>query len=382
MFVFEPERVAGVLDWLPALALLLSDPREEGRPSAAFERMRLTDRALYRLLANAHYPHVRESLLGIDAAAAGGLTLKELRSANLPGEFGSYLQEALLADQFLTRGLAVSKGQAGNGPIPDLEIVANDFTATVEVYSPRSWQWRNDWLADVGDTLKYADIPYAYKASVDVVVHGIPVDTELLEKMILDTGRDVLARLTTDLGNLDETVAGATWTYEHRGGEITTLMEFTRVEHNNTRLDRRVSVSPPGEIFHVEPEFADVLRKVREKAERRQAERGSGTLHGLSADVSRTGIDYALETGRIILDAAGATCAEIDLDQLGLDFIALTWPCRDRNGPKRGVRATVLFEDARITNDQLRRLFDLPQVRQLGQASLPHWQRYTCSRRS
>jgi hypothetical protein len=360
MFVFDPERVARVLDVLPALAPLLRDPRMEGRPSGVFERMRVTDRALYRLLANPHYPHLRESLRGIDGAAAGGLKLKELRNANLRGDFGSYLQEALLADHFLTRGLAVSKGQARNDRNPDLEIVASDFTATVEVYSPRSWQWRKDWLDDVVDTLKYADIPYAYNASVDVVVYGIPVDTDSLETMILDTGRDVLTRLTTDLGSLDETVAGATWTYDHQRGEITTTIEFTRVEHITTGLDRWVSMSPPGEIYRAEPEFDDVLQKIRDKAEKRQVERGSGALRGLAADVSRTGIDYELETGRINLDAAAAARAGIDLDQLGLDFIALTLPCRGKGGPKRGVRATVLFEDTRITNEQLRQLFELP----------------------
>jgi hypothetical protein len=360
MFVFDPERVARVLDVLPALAALLRDPRAEGRPSAVFEGMRLTDRALYRLLANPHYPHLRESLRGIDAAAAGGLNLKELRNANLRGDFGSYLQEALLADHFLSRGLAVSKGQAGHGRNPDLEVVASGFTATVEVYSPRSWQWRKDWLDDVVDTLKYADIAYAYNASVDVVVHGIPVDTELLEKMILDTGRGVLSRLTADLGNLDERVDGATWSYDHQRGEITTTIEFARVEHTNIGLDRWVSMSPPGEIYRVEPEFDDVLQKIREKAEKRQVEGGSGVVRGIVADVSRTGIDYELEAGRINLDPAAAARAGIDLDELGLDFIALTLPRRGKGGPRRGVSATVLFEDTRTTNQQLGQLFELP----------------------
>lgn len=360
MFVFDPARVARVLGTLRALAPLLPDPEVEGRPSAVFAGMRLTDRGLYRLLANPQYPHLRESLRGIDAAAGGGLNLKELRNANLRGNFGSYLQEALLADHFLTRGLAVSKGQAGNGRNPDLEVVAGDFTATVEVYSPRSWQWRKDWLADVVDALKYADIPYAYNATVDVIVHGIPVDTELLEKMILDTGRDVLALLAADLAALDEAAAGVTWTYDHQGGELTTTIEFTRFERNDTGLDRWVTMSPPGEIYLAEPEFDDVLKKIREKAEKRQADRGSGVLRGLAADVSRTGIDYEFESGRITFDPAAAARAGIDLDQLGLDFLALTVPCRGKDGPKRGVGAAVLFENTRIANDQLHQLFDLP----------------------
>jgi hypothetical protein len=359
-FVFDPGRAARVLCALPALAALLPEPHHEGQPSAVFEGMQTTNRALYRLLANPQYPHVRESLRGVDAAAAGGLKLKELRNANQRGEFGSYLQEALLADHFMTRGLSVAKGHAANGRNPDLEVAAADFTATVEVYSPRSWQWRKDWLGDVVDTLKYADIPYAYSASVDVAVHGSPVDTELLENMILDTGGAVMTRMTTDLGNLEESTAGATWRYDHSRGDLTTSIEFMRVEYNRTGLDRWVGMSPPGENYLAEHEFSDVLGKIRQKGEKRQAERGSGELRGLSVDVSRTGIEYELETGRLEFDPAAASRADLDLDALGLDFIALTVPRRGKGGPKRGVRANVLFDDTRMTNEQVRHLFDAP----------------------
>jgi hypothetical protein len=54
---------------------------------------------------------------------------------------------------------------------------------------------------------------------------------------------------------------------------------------------------------------------IREKAEKRQVERGSGALRGLAADVSRTGIDYELETGRINLDPGAAARAGIDHQQ-------------------------------------------------------------------
>jgi hypothetical protein len=356
-FVYDPERVARVLRALPALAALLPDPRAEGRRSKVFDGMRLTDRALYRLLANPHYPHLREALRGIGAAAAAGLKLRELRTANLRGEFGSYLQEALLADHFLSRGLAVSKGHA-KGRNPDLEVVAGDFSLTIEVYSPRSWQWRKDWLADVVDTVKYADIPYAYSASVDVVVEGIPLDAELLEKIILDTGREVLTQITNDLAHLEETSAGSTWSYDHAGREIRTTIKFGRVDEHELGLDRWVSLTPPSEIYGAEPEFDEVLRKIREKAEKRQADGGSGALRGLSVDVSRTGIDYELETGRIKFTPMAAARAGIDLDQLSLDFVALTVPRRGKDGPKRGVRAAVLFEDTRITNAQLQQLYD------------------------
>jgi hypothetical protein len=250
----------------------------------------------------------------------------------------------------------MSKERRGNGRNPDLEVVSDEISLTVEVYSPRSWQWRKDWLDDVVDTLKYADISYAYRATVDVAVDGIP-DVELLEDMIRRTGRDVLQRLTADLEALHEAATGVTWRYEHQGGKMTTSIEFNHVERNDTGLARAVAMSPPGEVYGAEPEFADVLKKIREKAEKRQAERGSGELRGLVADVSRTGIDYELETGRLTLDPVTAW---LDLDELGLDFIALSVPRRGRHGPLRGVRVAVLFEDTRITHEQLRQLFDLP----------------------
>jgi hypothetical protein len=119
-------------------------------------------------------------------------------------------------------------------------------------------------------------------------------------------------------------------------------------------------MSPPGQIYRTEPEFDDVLRKIREKAEKRQAQRGSGQLRGLAADVSRTGIDYQLESGRISLDPAAAARAGLNLDEFGLDFLALTLPRRGKDGPMRGVNAAVLFESERITEEQLGKLFDLP----------------------
>jgi hypothetical protein len=358
--LFDPDAVARVLDDLPALDALLRDPHAEGRPSNVFTGMKITDRALYRLLANPHYEHLQESLRAIDAAAAADRKLvEELCKANLRGQFGSYLQEAMLADHFLSRGLTVTKAQPGTGRNPDLEVGADGFDATVEVYSPRSWQWREDWLDDVRDTVKYADVPYAFTAAVDVVVHGLPVDADLLEAMLLDTGREVLRRITADLAMLDETTSGTTWTYAHQGGELTTSIEFNAVESNDAELDRWIVMSPPGQNYRVEPELDDVLRKIREKAEKRQTACGSGTLRGLAADVSRTGIDYTLESGSISLDAEAAARAGIDLDELGLDFIALTLPRRGKDGPTRGVRACVLFEDARMTRAQLGQLFDL-----------------------
>jgi hypothetical protein len=354
-FIYDPKRVARLLKCLPSLAARLPSPEEEGRAAEAFTGQRITDRALYRLLANPQYPHLREALRAIEAAAASAMSLKELREAKLRGEFGSLLAEVLLADHFLSRGLAVSKRSPRVGKNPDLEVAAEGFTATVEVYSPRSWHWREDWLDDVRDALKNADIPYAFAATVDIVVTGLPMHADLLEDMILCTGQDVLRRVQADLASLDESAADAVWRYEHEGGEITTTVEFTHVEPETGGLVRMIGIGGPGDAFGVSVEFTALIAKIREKAEKRQAVRGAGEIRGLAVDVSRTKLDYFLETGRLTFDASSG----LDLDPLDLDFVALTVPRRGKSGPCRGVRAAVLFEDTRITREQVGQLFDI-----------------------
>ena len=162
-FLFYPDRVNRLLAVLPALEVRLPDRAREGRGSEIFDGWRITDRAIYRLLANPHYPHLREGLRAIDTVIGAGMSLKELRNEEDRGNFGSFLVEARLADHFLGRGLGVSRG-SGDGGKPDLEVMAPGFTASVEVYSPRNWQARGDWVGNVIDKLKNADVPYEFSA--------------------------------------------------------------------------------------------------------------------------------------------------------------------------------------------------------------------------
>lgn len=168
-FLFHPDRVNRLLAVLPSLAKHLPHPATEGSESGVSDGWRITDRAIYRLLANPHYPHLREGLRAIDNVIVAGMSLKELRNEKDRGNFGSFLAEALHADHFLQRGLAVARG-AGDVGKPDLEVAAEEFTATVEVYSPRNWQARGDWVGNVIDALKNADVPYEYAATVSMNV--------------------------------------------------------------------------------------------------------------------------------------------------------------------------------------------------------------------
>jgi hypothetical protein len=101
--------------------------------------------------------------------------------------------------------------------------------------------------------------------------------------------------------------------------------------------------------------FRALIDKIREKAEKRQVAYSEGTIRGLAVDISRTKLDYLFETGQLTFDASSG----LDLDELDLDFIALTIPRRNKKGPRRGVRAAVLYEETRIGREQVDQFFDV-----------------------
>ncbi len=281
------------------------------------------------------------------------MSLKELRNEKDRGNFGSFLAEALLADHF-QRGLAVSRG-SGNGGKPDLEIAASDFTATVEVYSPRNWQARGDWVGNVIDALKNADVPYEYAATASMSV-GVPMHSDDVETIINQTGAAVLRQLDYDIACLTASAAGSRWVYAHGDTPMTTIVKLVHVADNASAPVRSIGSSPPGDLFQTDKEFDDLLRKIVRKAGQKQAARGAGRLHGLAVDVSRSGVDDLMELGRLSVEQ---WLPKVDLDDMGLDFIAVSIPRRGPLGPLRRVNASLLYEDVRITAKQLGELFDV-----------------------
>jgi hypothetical protein len=354
-FLFHPDRVSRLLAVLPSLAKHLPDPAREGGDSAVFDGWRITDRAIYRLLANPHYPWLRESLRAIENVIGAGMGLKELRNENNRGNFGSFLAEALLADHLLERGVVVSRGSSGHGVKPDLEVGASNYTATLEVYSPRNWQARGDWVGNLIDSLKNADVPYEYAAAVSVSLE-VSIHSDDVEAIIDETGAEVLRQLQEDISSMAASSAGSKWVYLHDGGPMTTTVELLHVARNDSAPIRFISSSPPSDLFQADKEFDDLLDKVVAKAKRKQASSGTGEFRGLAVDASRSGVDDLVELGRLSIHQ---WLPKIDFDEIGLDFLAISIPRRGRQGPLRGVRAALIYENARITGHQLSELFDL-----------------------
>ena len=107
-FLFDPVEVRQMLEGFPSLHGGLADPNREGEKSDSFPAARKSERQIYRVLANLHYPHLRTLVETLDFCIAGGFTQPKLLSTRAHGEFGSALSELRTAKYFLRRGFSVA----------------------------------------------------------------------------------------------------------------------------------------------------------------------------------------------------------------------------------------------------------------------------------
>ena len=179
-----------------------------------------------------------------------------------------------------------------------------------------------------------------------------PLHSDDVEWIINQTGASILQKLSHDIATVTVTTSaiGKTWAYAHPDAPMTTMVEFRHVAGNREVPIRTIGSSPPGEVFCADKEFDDLLGKIVGRARQRQAAQGSGDIRGLAVDASRSGVDDLLELGRLSIDQ---WLPKIDLDDMGVDFIAVSIPRRGRHGPVRRVRASLLYENARVTSQQL-----------------------------
>lgn len=71
-YIFLPEKVEEVLLNYPVLSKKLNSPYNEGQSSTAFPKARKSNRQIYRILANQHFPHLVELLDTLEFCISNG----------------------------------------------------------------------------------------------------------------------------------------------------------------------------------------------------------------------------------------------------------------------------------------------------------------------
>lgn len=289
-FLFDPAKTAKLLAGFPHLRVTLADPAQEGKPSGGFPQARKSEREIYRVLSNVHYPHLEALLRSLDFCIERGFTQPTLLRTRARTAFIPALSELHVAEHFLLRGFEVEglDQHKGSDPVPELVARRDGLALAVEVYCPREWEGLAELMDELKDAVKNLDLPFDYEFAVRAdqlerfdaqqrLVHIHPgilaraLDAGTRERIVGPLVEELTARLEEDAQDMRVET-------DERELNIKVTIEVTGVEARRFHLPARSGViSPPGLSGHAPERMFDRLvhRRVRAKAAKGQAP-GSG----------------------------------------------------------------------------------------------------------
>lgn len=168
-FLFLPENVENILQNYPVLSRKMSSPYKEGQRSSAFPKARKSQRQIYRILANQHYPHLVELLQTLEYCLSKGYQNPAVLRTRNQSQISSAISELLVAHYLIINGFDVlGYDQLKNQKsIPDILATKKGISLVVEVYQPRDWEGLGLFLDDIVYYLKYIDRPLDYVCNID-----------------------------------------------------------------------------------------------------------------------------------------------------------------------------------------------------------------------
>jgi hypothetical protein len=169
-FLFLPEDIENQLTRLQSLRDALGDPKHEGVPSAAYPQARKSARQIYRVLANDHYPHLKELLSRIDQCIERGFRQPTLTRTRGRSNFKSALAELRAAEQFQGASWQVTSLETAREqePVPEFLARKGDHAVVVEVYCPRTREGFDDAMDALKDRVMNLDLPWDYRTEISV----------------------------------------------------------------------------------------------------------------------------------------------------------------------------------------------------------------------
>lgn len=168
--LFSPERVGAALGELPHLRSLISEPEREGTPSDAFPSMRKTDRQVFRVLSNDHYPHLKALLKSLDYCIGQGFIPPHLVKTRGRSQFESLLAEARVAENLIRKGFAIEglDEVKADQVVPEFVARREETSIAVEVYTPRTTEGLDLLTDELIDQVKNLDVPLDFKFEIRV----------------------------------------------------------------------------------------------------------------------------------------------------------------------------------------------------------------------
>lgn len=284
-YLFDPARVRGDLSSYAALDRLLK-PESEGVEITSFPGARKSERQLYRVLGNTHYPHLVGLLETLDLCLNQGYTQPRLLKTRARSAFRPDLSELSAAEHFIQVGCSVvgfddTKAQAS---VPDFAATApSGFDVAVEVYSPMAFEHLDRIKDDLTSGIKNLDQPYDFTFRLSFEkLREFDVDTKRLAYLfpeVLDTafagGRGdtivqaLLGELVDGIGRGDAFAISR----EESDLNLRIKIELDQVQQTRTELPARSGVTsgPNTEVRAPEWVFARIAENTEKKAREGQA---------------------------------------------------------------------------------------------------------------
>jgi hypothetical protein len=162
-FLYHPSSVRELLASLPSLAAELR-PEVEGQESEWFERVRKSERQIYRVLGNTHYPNLMQLLEAIDECLQHGYSQPRVLRTRARRSFAPDLAEIRVAEHFVIGGSEIAgfddtkEGES----VPDLLASREGFRVAVEVYCPLLFETLKKFHDDLVSGIKNVDLPYDF----------------------------------------------------------------------------------------------------------------------------------------------------------------------------------------------------------------------------
>ncbi len=283
-FLFLPTRVVELLRDLPDLGRALGDPCQEGVRSRAFPKARKSQRQIYRVCGNVHFPQLRELLRSLDLCIGRGFHQPALIKTRSRSDFGSALSELAVAEHLLGRGFLVENARPAGTAIPDIIARQDDLAIAVEVYSPCRWAGLDDLMDLLTDAVKHLDEPLDFvfevrvrqREHVDADGHLLSIHPATLSRGLDAQRRTAIAGAL--LRDLRRALAGgpSELLIEHdaRDLNIRVAIELREVQRSRNDLPiRGGAISPPSLSGYAPDAMFDHLvhRGVQAKAKKGQA---------------------------------------------------------------------------------------------------------------
>jgi hypothetical protein len=284
-FLFDPAAVRKTLAAFPALAAEI-DPEREGVMADWFERIRKSQRQLYRVLGNTHYEHLMDLLEALDVCLGHGYKQPRLLKTRARSSFAPDLAELRVAEHFAIaeceiRGFDESKGEDS---VPDLLATRDGFSVACEVYCPQAFEHLARLRDDLVSGVKNIDLPwdFTFRLSFDKLrefddEHRLIYFFEgVLDDAVGADGRGprIVEELLAELADhLNDPPASFTISREERGLNMRIVLELEYVEQTPDRLPSRAGVISGPSTTPPNPEwvFARIAERVEAKAAKGQA---------------------------------------------------------------------------------------------------------------